>query len=214
MRAVLAGQQTDLTVLMENVHKAHNMSAILRSCDAVGVFEVHATKNQRKARSHRRASASATTYVDVRTHASIERAIAYLHEHEFRIYAAHQSPSAVDFRSIDYTKPTAILLGQELDGVTKEAAALVDGHIAIPMVGMVASLNVSVACALTLFEAQRQRQNASMYKADGRTPLSDERLFEWMYPRVAAALRRDGTPYPSLDERGDIVVPHEGALPE
>lgn len=205
MRQVLMRRQKSLTVLLENVHKPHNTSAILRTCDAVGVYEAHAIKIQATARSHRRASASATTYVQVHQHIDVGVAIETLHRQGMAVWAAHQSPKAVDFRSLDYTAPVALLFGQELDGVTDIAAAAVDGHIVVPMMGMVASLNVSVACAVVLFEAQRQRQAAGMYDTSPGSPLSDDRLFEWLYPRVAAALRAQGQAYPPLDDEGEMA---------
>ena len=87
-----------------------------------------------------------------------------------RVYAAHLSPEAVDYRAVDYTVPCALVLGNERDGVSPEAAALADAHVVIPMLGMVRSLNVSVAAAVILFEAQRQRLAAGLYDAPRLSP--------------------------------------------
>jgi tRNA (guanosine-2'-O-)-methyltransferase len=122
------------------------------------------------------------------------------------ICAAHASSDAKDYRSMDYTKPTAILVGAELAGVSLRAIELSDEHIAIPMYGMVHSLNVSVATAIILFEAQRQRARAGMYDARRLPPEEYARiLFEWLHPEVARWCRERGLPYPAVDERGDIV---------
>jgi len=108
-------------------------------------------------------------WVPVRKHRTFPDALAHLRTSGFRVLAAHPAPQALDFRAVDYTLPTAILLGTEETGVSEEAAAAADGWIAIPMAGMVTSLNVSVAAALVLFEAQRQREAAGLY-ASSRLP--------------------------------------------
>jgi len=117
------------------------------------------------------------------------------------------SDSAVNFCEIDYTKPTAIILGQEKFGASDVALELADQDIIIPMVGMVQSLNVSVACSVVLYEAQRQRQLAGMYD---QPRLSHERrqrtLFEGGHPIFAEACQRKGLPYPVIDDDGQIVA--------
>jgi tRNA (guanosine-2'-O-)-methyltransferase len=206
LRAVLDRRQPDLTVLMDNVHKVHNFSAIVRSCDAVGAFEAHAVWPHRELIARHGTASGANKWVRIHTHECMADAVAELKGRGMRIYAAHLSAQAVDFRSVDYTRPTAILLGAELEGVSREAQELADGHIIIPMLGMVESLNVSVAAATVLYEAQRQRMAAGMYdrpRLDGE--LYRHTLFEWAHPRIAGYCRRHGLPYPELDEDGEII---------
>ncbi len=214
---ILAQRQTSLTVLMENVHKPHNYSAILRSCDAVGVFEAHAIATNllisRTKKSYRNTSASASKWVGVNVHDDIRSGITALRTKGMTVLAATLSERAVDFRDIDYTQPTAILLGAEKEGVTDDAAQLADKHIIIPMLGMVESLNVSVAAAVVLFEAQRQRSRAGMYEAPQLPQEQRDRLFfEWLHPRVAAHCRQKNAPYPRLDEEGDLINASPGKL--
>lgn len=206
---VLAARQPDLTVLMEHVHKAHNFSAVLRSCDAVGVYEAHAVLLGGRTPSSRRMSAAGTgRWVGVVSHPTIDAGVAELKQRGFRVLAAHLSERAIDFREVDYTLPTALLLGQERDGVSERARDLADGEIVIPMRGMVTSLNVSVAAALMLYEAQRQRAAAGLYERSRLDPeLYRRRLFEWAYPRQAELCRRHGAPYPPLGEDGEILGP-------
>jgi tRNA (guanosine-2'-O-)-methyltransferase len=108
---------------------------------------------------------------------------------------------------VDYTAPTALLFGQEKDGVTEEALELVDGLLEIPMEGMVTSLNVSVAAALVLYEAYRQREGDGAYEGGPR--LSEEvyrkTLFEWAHPVLARMCRRKGVEYPELGEDGEVL---------
>jgi tRNA (guanosine-2'-O-)-methyltransferase len=206
LRTALARRQPDLTVLMDLVHKSHNFSAILRSCDAVGVLEAHVVATEDAVAVHNATSAGTKKWIAVRQHASVGEAIGHLKGRGFTILAAHPSADAVDYRDADYTRPTTLTLGAELRGVSPEALALADAHITIPMVGLVHSLNVSVAAGLVLFEAHRQRASAGMYE---RTRLSDDefatRLFEWSYPTIARRCRETGRPYPGLGPDGELL---------
>lgn len=166
IREMLAARQPDLTVCMEQVHKPHNVSAVIRTADAVGVNEVHAVWPTSKMRTQGSFAAGANSWVQVKTHKTIQEAVAKMKAMGMQVLATNLSEKAVDFRAIDYTRPTCILLGQEKTGITPEALALADSDIIIPMVGMVQSLNVSVASALILYEAQRQRENAGMYQRE------------------------------------------------
>lgn len=207
IKQVLDRRQPDLTVLTEDVHKPHNLSAIIRTCDAVGVFAVHAVNRHSDTPTYSQVAQGSEKWVKLHSHPDIKTAIKHLQQHlQHRIYAAHLSNTAVDYRQVDYTQPTAILLGTEKWGVTPEAAELVDGHIIIPMQGMVQSLNVSVANAVILFEAQRQRLKAGLYDRVRLDPeMYKQTVFEWGYPELAAMYRRQEKPYPQLGEQGEII---------
>ncbi|MGD8428987.1 MAG: tRNA (guanosine(18)-2'-O)-methyltransferase TrmH [Ectothiorhodospiraceae bacterium] len=205
LRAALDRRQPDLRVFLEGVHKPHNLSAILRTCDAVGVFRAHAVIAEGDFTFHRNASAGVGKWVDVVTHADVATGIRAMQEEGLRVCAATLSPRAVDFREVDYTRPTAVLLGAELRGVSATAEALVDEHIVIPMDGLGQSLNVSVAAAVILFEAQRQRREAGLYNGCRLDPATYRRtLFEWMQPTVARYCRSRGLDYPELDGDGAV----------
>ena len=207
LKQVLARRQPDLTVLTEDVHKPHNLSAIMRTCDAVGVFSIHAVNSYgEEMPTYSQVAQGSEKWVNLYTYPNIKTAIKQLHQEGFKIYAAHLSEEAVDYRQIDYTQPTAILLGAEKWGVSQEATELVNGHIIIPMLGMVESLNVSVAAAVILFEAQRQRLEAGFYDRVRLDRATYRRtIFEWGYPKIAALHRQKGEPYPYLGEEGEII---------
>ena len=201
----LERRQPDLTVLMERVHKSHNLSAILRNCDAVGVLEVHAVLPPEGLDIHAHTSAGTAKWVRVRRHASTEDAVHSLRDAGFRILAAHPGAAAVDFRKVDFTRPTALMVGAELLGLSDKGLELADSLVSIPMVGMAQSFNVSVATALLLFEAFRQRAAAGMYEASRLEPEEFDRiLFEWAYPQIARHLRAKGAPYPGIAPDGNI----------
>ena len=200
IREVLAKRQPDLSVLLERVHKPHNLSAILRSCDAVGVFEAHAVSLEGRVPTFNETSASAEKWVPLTTHDTTQAAFTHLRARGFRIVATHLSETAVDYREVDYTQPTCILLGAEKWGVSEEAAQNADANIIIPMRGMVQSLNVSVAAAVILFEAARQRAVAGCYDAPRLEAHVIERLeYEWLYPAEAEHYRSHNQPYPHLE---------------
>jgi len=208
LRAVLGRRQPDLTVLLDQVHKPFNLSAVLRSCDAVGVFEAHAVAPERPVvRPARAISRGTGKWIPVVRHPTIGAACDHLAARGFRLWAAHPGDGARDYREVDYTGPTAILFGQERDGVSAEALARVDGCVAVPMEGMVTSLNVSVAAALVLYEVRRQRERSGLYEGGPRLPPEVYRrtLFEWAYPQHAALCLDRGVPYPELGEDGEIL---------
>jgi len=209
---VLHRRQPTLTVLLDEVNKPHNLSAIVRTCDAVGVLEAHAAAPRGgqlatfEGQTYGATSGSAHKWVPVRAHADAITAVGELQGRGFQVLATHLSQRSVDYREPDYTRPTCVLLGAEKWGVSDEAAEAADANIVIPMLGMVQSLNVSVAAATILFEAQRQRLAAGMYGQPQLAPAELARLaFEWGYPDLAPSYRERGEAYPALDEAGQIL---------
>lgn len=206
---VLSRRQTDLTVCLEDVHKHHNLSAIVRSADAVGCHHVHAVWPENQKWLTNNTSGGSKNWLETHLHKNIDDATTAMRARnpDIQILATHLSTDAVDFREIDYTKPTAIIVGQEKTGISEQALKHADQNIIIPMQGMVQSLNVSVAAALILFEAQRQRELAGLYS---RNMLSDEIkhpiYFEGCHPIIARQCKLKKLPYPALDEHGEIVA--------
>ncbi len=164
--SVLRHRQLDLTVVMEDVHDPHNASAVLRSCDGVGVLDVHlvyAHETPPRKSFGSTTSASAAKWMRLHYHDSIEACYAELRRNGFSIWATALDDESRGLFSLDLVRPTAFVFGNEMRGVTRAAADLADGTIYIPMQGMVESLNISVACAVTLYEAMRQRMQSGAY---------------------------------------------------
>lgn len=209
IQQVLKARQTDLTLCLEEVHKPNNVSAIIRSADATGLYKVHAVWPTEQMKTLKNTSAGARNWIEVDTHDSIADAVGELKAQGMQVLVTNLSETAVDFRQIDYTKPTAIILGSEKIGVSEQAKALADQDIIIPMVGMVQSLNVSVACAVILYEAQRQREAAGMYQRETSSidaQTINRILFERGHPVLAKVAKRKGLAYPALDDTGQIVA--------
>lgn len=211
LKQTLDRRQPDLTVLLEGVHKPHNFSAVLRSCDAVGVHEAHIVPGIEGVPLVSGTAQGSHKWVGVHRHRQMSDAAAALHASGFKLFAAHLSDDAIPYREMDFTGPCAFVMGTEKHGLSAQSLELVDQVITIPMQGMVASLNVSVATALLLFEAQQQRLKAGMYE-QARLPSEqyDRVLFEWAHPKIARHCRDRKLDYPRLDENGAIVDPVPG----
>lgn len=205
IQQVLRHRQPDLTLLAEDVHKPHNLSAMLRTADAVGIGVVHATHPTGGVATFNATSASAEKWVELRVHGSLDAALAAVRAQGMRVYAAHLADDAVDFRDVDYVGPTCVVFGNEKHGVSAAAAAAADARIVIPMLGMVQSLNVSVATAVVMFEAQRQRRAAGAFEAPRLSAAErDAAAVRWMHPRAAARLAAAGLPLPTPEPDGDL----------
>ena len=207
IRRVLQNRVTDLTVLMEQVNKSHNFSAIVRTCDAVGVAKAHAViGTESSLKVHHYTAGGAGRWVDVVVHEAVDDAAAALKGQGLRLVAAHRSTRSRPIHEIDLTVPTAVMVGAELDGISERGLALADEVLEIPMVGMVGSLNVSVATALVLYEALRQRAASPEYRP-ARIAAADQKRMavEWAYPKLTEICRRKGLPYPEVDEDGYLA---------
>ena len=204
--SVLDKRQPDLTVITDEVHKGRNVAAIIRNCDAVGIDTIHAVVPEAGFQHYRGTTQGSHRWVEVVSHQSVEEPIRSLQYQGFQVLAAHLSSVSVDYRQVDYTRPTALLLGTEKYGVSEAALAQIDQPITIPMEGMVASFNVSVACAIILLEARHQRERSGYYQ---QRRLADDiyrqRLFCWCYPDLADYCHQHQLDYPKLNQKGDIV---------
>lgn len=209
IRETLVRRQPDLRVVTDSVHKGHNLSAIVRSCDAFGVLWLHAVVDDEDFRTFRSTAMGSQRWVEIIRHRAIEEALGTVHAVGQQVVVAHLSEDAIDYREVDFTRPTAILMGAEKQGPSATALTLADQAITIPMVGMVESFNVSVATAILLAEAFRQREAAGMYAAQRLDDETFRRLFfEWGEPTLAAFCRRHALPYPELDpDTGELLDP-------
>lgn len=205
---ILRRRQPDLTLITDKVHKPRNIAALVRNCDAVGIPRMHVVKPDHEYRRYRGTSRGSDRWVDQVLHDTLDSAIDAVRGQGMKIYAAHLSDSAVDFREVDFTQPCAVLMGAEKHGISAEAAAQADAHIIVPMMGMVESLNVATAAGIILVEAQRQRKLAGLYELD-RMPVREtaRHMFESRYPRLAAHCLTAGLPYPEYDDLGELLDP-------
>jgi tRNA (guanosine-2'-O-)-methyltransferase len=168
IREVLSRRRVSLTVVLEDVHDPHNASAVLRSCDGVGILDVHLVyvhEAPPRRSFARTTSASAAKWIRLHYHDSIESCYEHLRAQGMTIHATALGRDSEDLYATDLVKPTALVFGNEMRGVSEAGIAGADATIHIPMQGMVESLNISVACAVSLYEAMRQCRAAGAYDA-------------------------------------------------
>ena len=205
---VLSQRQPDLTVIADEVHKGRNMAAIVRTCDAVGIAKMYSVVPDNGYRPYRGTALGANKWVEVELCDKLRDGVKKVKAEGMQIVSAGLDEHAVDFREVDYTRPTALLMSNEKHGLSDLAKEHSDHIVTIPMVGMVESLNVSVAAAIILNEAQYQRQKAGMY-ATCRLPEQEfNRLFfRWAHPKITEFCDEKGLAYPALREDGEIIDP-------
>jgi len=164
---VLNKRQPDLTVVLENVFDPHNISAVMRTCDAVGIQDIYILNS--KIPPHRKwgdkSSSSAAKWLTIHQFTDAHACFIALRKQYKKIYTTHLSTDAVSLYELNLTEPVALVFGNEHSGVSEEIIAMADGNFIIPQVGIIKSLNISVACAVSLYEAFRQKNNAGHYDA-------------------------------------------------
>lgn len=179
LTSVLLHRQSTLTVVMENVHDPHNISAVMRTCDAVGIQDIYIlnTKIPRHKKFGSKSSSSAAKWITIHQFTNAEECFEALRKNYEHIYATHLASGAINLYEIDFTKSVALVFGNEHDGVSEEILKLVDGNFIIPQLGIIQSLNISVACAVSIYEAFRQKTIAGHYDVPS---LSQQRMSELM----------------------------------
>lgn len=203
---VLNKRQPDMAIVTDFVHKSRNLSAVVRSADAVGIQTIHAALSEQEFYAFHGTAKGSHQWVDVHRHDTIDQALTPIIENNMAVIAADVTDNCIDYRAFDYTKPFALLLGAEKKGVSQEAKAKVSQFVRIPMVGMVESFNVSVAAGIILSEAFAQRQKAGFYQKPRLAKhLRQRLLFEWGQPKVRDFCQARGLAYPPLDEQGEII---------
>jgi len=206
---VLNRRQPDLTLVTDSVHKGQNLSAIVRTCDAMGVMALHSVSDDPAFRTHTGTTVGAHKWVKTSVYRTVSEPLKNLKDDNYQIVAADISNNTKDYREVDFTRPTALLLGAEKYGISSEARPFIDQSISVPMLGMVESFNVSVASAIILAEARRQREAAGFYNSCRLDRDSyDKLLFEWMQPLLARYCQKHQLAYPALDAEGDIADPN------
>lgn len=177
---VLKKRQKNLAIVMENVNDPHNIAAVMRTCDAVGVQEIYIlnTKIAGHKKFGARSSSSAAKWLTVRNFNNSAECFAELRKNYQRIYTTHLSSNAVNLYDIDFTESIALIFGNEHSGVSEEIRKMADGNFIIPQMGIIQSLNISVACAVSLYEAYRQKSLAGQYNHQSLAPETMESLMQ------------------------------------
>ena len=179
---VLNKRQPNLTVVMENIQDPHNIAAVMRTCDAVGIQDMYIlnTKIPRHDKFGPKSSSSAAKWLTVHHFDNAAACFAQLRQQYSRIFTTHLAADAVSVYDINFTVSVALVFGNEHSGVSEEIRLLADGNFIIPQVGIIQSLNVSVACAVSIYEAMRQKTLAGHYEQRSLPKSqSDQLMTEW-----------------------------------
>ncbi len=207
IKSVLNRRIQDLTVLVEGVSKPHNLSAILRTCDAAGVFEANFICNNNEVKTFNSTAQGSQKWVKLNNYSSSIDAAKKLKKKGFKLFGTTLNKKSIDYRKLDFTQNTCFILGAEKWGLSDDLLAEVDECIYIPMYGMVQSLNVSVAASILLFEAIRQRDRLGLLPKNGEgidQQKYQKTLFEWAYPEIKDSYKKNNYEYPEIDENGEI----------
>lgn len=171
---VIKNRQAGLTLALEDIHDPHNAAAILRTCDAFGIQQAYFIFDQEKpynpGRVGKSSSSSANKWLDFKTFKSTEEAISDLKKDGYWIIGTALSSRASNLFETKFSQEKiAVIIGNEHQGMSKQAMDLCDQLIVIPMRGFVESLNASVSAALVIAEITRQRLASDTLK-----PLDEE----------------------------------------
>ena len=168
LQNIIAKRQPDLAIVLENVFDPHNISAVMRTADSVGVQDIFilTTKIPRHKKWGFKSSSSAKKWLSIHEYDNAEECFAELRRRYQKIYTTHLDGDAIELHNMDLTQSLALVFGNEHSGVSDEIRALADGNFIIPQIGVIQSLNISVACAVTLYEAFRQKNLAGHYERD------------------------------------------------
>jgi tRNA (guanosine-2'-O-)-methyltransferase len=164
---VIAKRQWNITVVLENVHDPHNVGAVLRSCESIGITEVYliytelATNPERYI--GRNATGGVSKWIKSRFFNDIESCFKELKSKYDKVYATHLYSDSKDIYNMNLTESCAFVFGNEHAGISEELLNRCDGNVTIPIHGMAESLNISVACSVILYEAMRQRTISGEY---------------------------------------------------
>ena len=178
LNAVLAKRQPGITVVLENVSDPHNISAVMRTCDAIGIQDIYVlnTAIEKHKKWGAKSSSSAAKWLTVHQFTDVKACFDELRKHYKKIYTTHLSSDAVDLYDIDLTESVALVFGNEHAGVSNELIERCDGNFIIPQVGIIKSLNISVACAVTMYEAYRQRFIKGFYGENNPNDASTKQI--------------------------------------
>lgn len=173
---VLNQRQPDLTVILENVFDPHNISAVMRTCDAVGIHEIFVlnSKIPRHKKFGPRSSSSADKWLKIHQFEDLEECMQAVRSRYEYVFTTHLTSNSLSLYKLDLTRKTALVFGNEHSGCSKEIIARADGNFIIPQVGIIQSLNISVACAVSIYEAFRQKNAAGHYE-EARLPETDQK---------------------------------------
>jgi tRNA (guanosine-2'-O-)-methyltransferase len=174
LASVINHRQPDLTIVLENVFDPHNISAVMRTCDAVGIQNIYILNNRIPPHKKwgNKSSSTAAKWLTIHQFTDIEECFTEIRKKYQKVYASHLGENSMNVYKMNFTESVALIFGNETFGVSDEIRRYADGDFIIPQMGIIKSLNISVACAVTLYEAFRQKNQQGHYDKS-RLPEAD-----------------------------------------
>jgi tRNA (guanosine-2'-O-)-methyltransferase len=174
LASVINHRQPDLTIVLENVFDPHNISAVMRTCDAVGIQNIYILNNRIPPHKKwgNKSSSTAAKWLTIHQFTDIEECFTEIRKKYQKVYASHLGENSMNVYKMNFTESVALIFGNETFGVSDEIRKYADGDFIIPQMGIIKSLNISVACAVTLYEAFRQKNQQGHYDKS-RLPEAD-----------------------------------------
>jgi tRNA (guanosine-2'-O-)-methyltransferase len=193
IREAVEGRTCEVVPVLENIYDRGNVSAVLRSAEAMGYQCAHVIEIGEKFKSANRVTQGADKWLDVRRWKSTKECTSELKKLGYQILATHLDSKAKPIGEMDFTRPTAIVFGNEKDGISAEMIAEADHTVIIPMHGFVQSFNISVAAAISLYHIYQERLRRLGHQGD----LSEE---EKQVLRAHFSLRSSDNPERLIEE--------------
>jgi tRNA (guanosine-2'-O-)-methyltransferase len=166
IEAVVAGRTRTVVPVVEGLVNTGNVSAVMRSAEALGYQQMHVVTTGGKYKTSERTSQGADKWLDVGRWDGPEACAEHLHKAGYRIVATHLDETAVPIGELDFTRPTALVFGNERDGVSDAMLEAADRRCIIPSSGFTESFYISVAAALALYHAREDRRQRQGHHAD------------------------------------------------
>lgn len=177
---VVERRLTSVTVVMENLYDPHNVSAVVRTAEGFGLDAVHVVEQPNRYARNPAIVRGADRWVRIERHRGLTACLSGLMSAGFILCAADVGPGAVPLDEVPVDRPLAVIMGSEHDGLTKAAKSMADVRFWVPMSGFTESFNVSVSCALALFDLTRRRRAHLGVSGDLSYEESEARALDWL----------------------------------
>jgi tRNA (guanosine-2'-O-)-methyltransferase len=186
LRTVLKNRVSNVTVVLENLHKDYNMSAVLRTCESFGIQEVHVIPQPGEGKVFRSVTQGCHRWLTVHRHEDVVSCFCYLRQNGYRLIAGSLSTDSKPLDRIDWSGNVALVFSNELEGAGKRVLSLIDGTFIIPLAGFSQSLNVSVAAGITIHHVLTVKRKTG--DLEGVDPGVADGIFEqWVKNSIRSA---------------------------
>jgi len=187
---VIQNRTRHLTVVLEDIYQSHNISAVLRTCDCLGVQDVQVIEKKNEFLHNEDIALGATKWLTINRYKKSDtntlECINNLKKHGYSIVATTPHQQEVLLNDLDITKKTALVFGTELTGISNEIIDMADGFVKIPMAGFTESFNISVSAAICMFSITEKLRHSDV---DWRLSDTEKRdiMLQWLRESIKSS---------------------------